>query len=194
MSDRRLQEFLKGCNVPPTVKPIDRCERGQYETGKPSFDTTDQPLFDWEDGYIANDTGVGGNQLILPMPGSLMFLQATFSTAVVAPAYILLFDVDARFLQDNNGLQGGMRARYTFGPCVPIVSSGDPAVSSGGTVTYEATAEEVYNAPDAPGRKARSIGLPFNFGIAAVASFAPRLFTRTELGVMEFALTARFQT
>lgn len=189
MTDRdQRQHFFANC-PPPPVKPIDRCERGQYETGKANFDTPDSPTQAWESSSIANSDA---NSTVLPMPGSLMFLHATFSTAVVVPVYVLLYDMDPTTVQQFPG--PGAIARYTLGPCVPIPTVADPTVSSGGTVTYEATAEEVYNAPGGPDRRARSIGLPFNFGIVAVASFGPRVYTLSELATMEWALTARFQT
>lgn len=190
------QNPFAGC-APPAVKPIDRCQRGQYETSKASFNDTTPPTAPWEKNAIANSEN--GRQ-ILAQPGSLMFLNAVFSTALVVPAWVLLFDLDAA---GAGALDTQAIARYSFGPGVPdVYDPNTPTITSGACITYEAQAEQVYNSGgrqrkqrDGDDREAWSFGIPFNFGITVVASSSPRIYVPFgELVTLEWALTARFQT
>lgn len=189
-----------GCAPPPAVKPIDRCERGQYETNKQNGNTNTAtfPASAWEASAVANSND---NSVILAQAGSLMFFNAVFSTAVVVPVWILLYDIDPK--SAPNAVVPTAIARYSFGPAIPsIPDPAAPTVSSGAAITYEAQAEQVYNSrgpgrqdPNNRERGAWSFGVPFNFGIAMVASAGPRVYVPFgELVTLEWCVTARFQT
>ncbi len=188
----------------PIVKPIDANNRGEYETGKSNFNDPSQPTLAFE-----------AQSNILQQPGWLTSLFAVIPKLANAtvPAWILLFDLTPKLV---NGLWGistgivpdGAIARYSFGP----VRADDLALQ-GGSIDYEGSAEEVPCRPAtgqlpgcAPGALPRLPpdvkGMPFNFGIIAVASSTGRVLTTgvfvPQTGFVPYGLsmsiTARMQT
>lgn len=175
--------FYKGSR-PPIVKPIDLCQRGLYETGRPpsgpaagggdapNFNTPRLPTKLWEN--LAP---------VSSQPGWLMFMLTTFLETWNLPGYVLFFDLNP---SDPNQLQlvtANAVARYTFGP-VPA--------ASGGTLIYESTAESIPLVQ--PHHSPWAYGLPFNFGIIAAASSTPRRLTAPDIDTGVMSLTARVQT
>ena len=175
---------------PPIVKPIDQCGRGLYETGRPPSATgADGPGFNTP----ALPTVAFENEArIASQPAWLMFLHATFNANWAQAGYVLIFDLTASDPSQLALIQPGAISRYTLGP-VPA--------SSGGTIIYESSAEVVPLVQAIPkvmhhGRQEHmpgdiypwSYGLPFNFGIYAVASSTPRVYTPPQgnFGVASF--------
>lgn len=196
-----LQRAAMDC-PPPLIKPIDANGRGEYETGKQSFNDPAQPS-------IAFETQAN----ILQQPGWLTMLSAAFPSLDdeenTFPAWLLLFDlttdlVNKLFSVATGLIPDGAIARYSMGP----VRASDMGIS-GGSVWYEATAEEVpcrtaigqfpSNCPpgDRPRLPPDVKGMPFNFGIIAVVSATPRILTTVtsqdvSIG-LSMAVTARMQ-
>lgn len=185
----------------PMIKPIDANGRGEYETGKASFNTHEQPAFAFE--TQAN---------ILQQPGWLTSLFGVIPQLAdtLLPAWILLFDLTPALVNQLFTIATGIVpddsiARYSLGPIRP-----SDHAATGGSIVYEATAEEVpcrpatgqqFQASCGPDGKPRLPpdvkGMPFNFGIIAVVSSTPRILTTkdgqgTPLGLL-MAITARMQ-
>lgn len=166
-------QFQRG----PIVKPIDSCWRGTYETGRDgNFNNPTLPTVAFE--QVAQ---------VSRQPCWLLYAHASFIIEQDT-RFVLLFDVNpgdpAQFAQ----IVPGALARYSYGPI--------PA-GLAGTLIYESSAELVplpyQGAPQGGPEKPWSYGLPFNFGIVAVASSTPRVFTQT-LTPDCMALTCRVQS
>lgn len=191
-----LNKFADMCGA-PIVSPIDANGRGEYETGKSSFNSPTQPAFAFE--TQAN---------ILQQPGWLTSLFAVVPPLAntTAAAWILLYDLTPELVNQLFGLSTGIVpqgaiARYSLG----VVTPTDHA-ETGGAVVYESSAEEVPCRPatgqfpthqDRPRLPPDVKGIPFNFGIIAVVSATPRILT-TEAGLgislgLTMAITARMQ-
>lgn len=186
----------------PLIKPIDANGRGEYETGKASFNDPGQPLFAFE--TQAN---------ILQQPGWLTMLSAVFPSLDdeenTFPAWLLLFDlttdlVNKIFTVTDGVIPDAAIARYSMGP----VRASDMGIS-GGSIWYEASAEEVpcrtavgqfpsnCHPADRPRLPPDVKGMPFNFGIIGVVSATPRVLTtvtgqNVPIG-LSMAVTARMQ-
>lgn len=161
----------------PIVKPIDSCWRGTYETGKGgNFNDSTLPTIAWE--QVAQ---------VSRQPGWLMYAHGAF-LLTQETRFVLFFDVNpgdpAQFAQ----IAPGALARYSFGPI--------PA-GLAGTLVYESSAELIplpyQGAPQGGPDKPWAYGLPFNFGIVAVASSTPRVLTQPAIPDC-MSLTCRVQT
>lgn len=166
-------QFQRG----PLVKPIDSCWRGTYETGKGgNFNTPNLPT-----------AGFEAQANVAFQPCWLTFLHAALLLGG-DERYVCLFDLNPGDPQQLALVVPGAVARYTFGP-VPA--------GQGGTIIYEASAELIpvpfQGAPQGGPEKPWAYGLPFNFGIVAVASSTPRVYTQTAIPA-SMGLTCRVQT
>jgi hypothetical protein len=167
------QSFQRG----PLVKPIDSCWRNYYETGRTNFNVPGLPTVAFE-----------SQAFVSKQPCWLTMVFAAFDL-VAAPLYVLLFDINpADPAQLSLVVPGTAFARFSFGP-VPAGTSG--------TLLYEASAELIpvpyQGAPQGGPEKPWAYGLPFNFGVTAVASSTPRVYTQP-VNPNCMALTCRVQS
>lgn len=167
------QQFQRG----PLVKPIDSCWRGYYETGRGlNFNSPGLPTVAFE-----------AQAEVAKQPCWLVMAHAVFP-AIAQDRYLLLYDLNPGDPAQLALVVPGAAARFTFGP---VTGNG------GGTIVYEASGELVpvpfqgapQNGPDKPW----AYGMPFNFGIIAVPSATPRIWTQL-VNPVSLALTCRVQT
>lgn len=151
----------------PLQQPATSYRRGYYETGRdPNFNTEVLATTPWESVAIVSRKPCWLTLIHVVFP-------VTFPPGQQEDAYALLYDTT-----DTSLIVAGAIARFTFGPVI---------AGSGGTIIYEAEAEEVPCIPQCEGVKAR--GIPFNFGLIVAASTTPRILTTLD----EMAVTARIQ-
>ena len=161
----------------PIVKPIDSCWRGFYETGKDgNFNNPTLPAVAFE-----------AQAFISKQPCWLTLLHAAF-TVVDQDLYVLLYDLNPADPAQLALLVANAPARWTLGP-VPALTAG--------TIIYEASAELIplpfQGSPQGGPEKPWAYGVPFNFGIVAVPSSTPRVWSQPIVPEC-VAITARVQT
>lgn len=172
----------------PLIDPVNNDGRYFYETGRDGSFQIPVTLAD------PIPAAFEGQSFICKQPCWLAFLHAQVPIQA-NNVFVLLYDVfpDANTAQDIITRQ--IPARYSFGPILA-------APASGGTLIYEAVAEEVPCRVDAARRHPSGYvptvkGLPFNFGILAIASSTVRVPTVTdgqgEPLDLQMAIIARMQ-